>query len=125
MAATVYTTTAADDLEFGTVNETGIILTSYSRDVQTVKTEVRDADNDVVAVAYTGITASISISGFVNGSTAYDVASLLTLSNVTNTGGLSGGTILIDSVSETRSQGEFTQVSISATQYASTMTALA
>lgn len=125
MAATVYTTTAADDLEFGTVNETGIILTSYSRDVQTVKTEVRDADNDVVAVAYTGITASISISGFVNGSTAYDVASLLTLSNVTNTGGLSGGTILVDSVSETRSQGEFTQVSISATQYASTMTALA
>lgn len=125
MAATVYTTTAADDLEFGTINETGIILTSYSRDVQTVKTEVRDANNDVVAVAYTGITASISISGFVNGSTAYDVASLLTLSNVTNTGGLSGGTILVDSVSETRSQGEFTQVSISATQYASTMTALA
>jgi hypothetical protein len=47
---------------------------------------------------------------------------LLTLSNVTSTGGLSGGTIIVDTVNESSSQGEFKKVSISATQYASTMT---
>ena len=51
MAATVYTSSAASDLEYGITNETGIILTSYGRNVQSVKTEVRDAENDVVAVA--------------------------------------------------------------------------
>jgi hypothetical protein len=73
-------------------------------------------------VAHSGLTAAISLEGFVNGSVAYNVAALLTLSNVTNTGGLSGGTIIVDSVNESSSQGEFKKVSISATQYASTMT---
>lgn len=122
MAATVYKSTAASDLEYGIVNETNLILTSFSRNVTSVKTEVRDALNDVVAVAYSGLTAAISLEGFINGAVDYDVAALLTLSNVTNTGGLSGGTIIVDSVNESSSQGEFKKVSISATQYASTMT---
>ena len=123
MPATVYKSTAAADLEYGIVNESDLILTSFSRNVQSVKTEVRDAANDVVAVAYSGLTAAISIEGFVNGTAAYDVAALLTLANATNTGGLSGGTIIVDTVNESSSQGEFKKVSISATQYASTMTA--
>jgi hypothetical protein len=122
MAATVYKSTAASDLEYGIVNETNLILTSFSRNVTSVKTEVRDALNDVVAVAYSGLTAAISLEGFINGAVDYDVAALLTLSNVTNTGGLSGGTIIVDTVNESSSQGEFKKVSISATQYASTMT---
>jgi len=122
MPATVYKSTAAADLEYGIVNESDIILTSFSRNVQSVKTEVRDAVNDVVAVAYSGLTAAISLEGYVNGSAAYDVAALLSLANATDTGGLSGGTIIVDSVNESSSQGEFKKVSLSATQYASTMT---
>ena len=123
MAATVYTASTAADLEYGIVNETNIILTSFSRNVSSVKTEVRDADNDVVAVAYSGITASITLDGFMNGTATYDVASLLTLANDTSTSGLSGGTIIVDSVNESTAQGEFKKISVSATQYVSTMTA--
>jgi hypothetical protein len=122
MPATVYKSTAASDLEYGIVDETNLVLTSFSRNVSSVKTEVRDAANDVVAVAYSGLTAAISLEGFINGAVDYDVAALLTLSNVTSTGGLSGGTIIVDTVNESSSQGEFKKVSISATQYASTMT---
>lgn len=122
MAATIYTSAAADDLQYGITNETGIILTSFSRNVQAVKTEVRDAVNDVVAVAYSGLTAAISLEGFVNGSVTMDVAALLTLTNDTTSGGLTGGTILVDSYNESASQGEFRKLSVSATQYATSMT---
>lgn len=122
MAATVYTSAAAADLEFGITNETGIILTSFSRNVTSVKTEVRDAENDVVAVAHSGLTAAISLEGFVNGTVTMDVAALLTLTNGTSNGGLSGGTVIVDSYNEITTQGEFRKLSVSATQYASTMT---
>lgn len=122
MAATVYKSTAAADLEYGITNETGIILTSFSRNVQAVKTEVRDAENDVVAVAYSGLTAAISLEGFVNGTVTMDVAAALTLTNATTTGGLTGGTVIVDSYNESTAQGEFRKLSISATQYESTMT---
>lgn len=122
MAATIYTSAAAADLQYGITNETGIILTSFSRNVQAVKTEVRDAVNDVVAVAYSGLTAAISLEGFVNGAVTMDVAALLTLTNDTTTGGLTGGTVMVDSYNESTAQGEFRKVSVSATQYASTMT---
>jgi hypothetical protein len=123
MAATVYKSSAAADLEYGIVNESDIILTSFSRNVQSVKTEVRDAENDVVAVAYSGTTAAISLEGYINGSATYNVAATLALANETNGYGLSGGTIIVDSVNESIAQGDFKKISVSATQYASTMTA--
>ena len=123
MAATVYKSSAASDLEYGIVNKTGIILTNFSRNVQSVKTEVRDAENDVVAVAYSGMTAAITLEGFLNGTSTYDVAAALTLTNDTDTSGLSGGTIIVDTVNESTAQGEFKRISVSATQYASSMTA--
>lgn len=122
MPASVYTSSSAANLEYGIVNETGIILTNFSRNVQSVKTEVRDAVNDVVAVAYSGMTASITLDGFINGSTSFAVASALTLANDTSGYGLTGGTIIVDSVNESTAQGEFKKISVSATQYASTMT---
>jgi hypothetical protein len=121
MAPTIYTAAAAADLQYGITNETGIVLTSFSRNVQAVKSEVRDANNNVVAVAYSGLTAAISLEGFVNGSVTMDVAALLTLTNDTDTGGLTGGTIIVDSYNESTAQGEFRKLSVSATQYASTM----
>jgi hypothetical protein len=122
MAATIYTSAAAASLEFGITNETGIILTSFSRNVQAVKAEVRDAVNDVVAVAFSGLTAAISLEGFVNGTVSMDVAALLTLTNDTSGGGLSGGTVLVEGYNESTAQGEFKKVSVSATQYSSVMT---
>ena len=122
MAATVYTSSAASSLEYGITDETGIILTSFSRNVQTVKTEVRNAANDVVGVAYSGITAAISLEGFVNGAVTMTVAATLTLANDTTTSGLTGGTVIIDSISESTGQGEFQKISVSATQYGETLT---
>jgi hypothetical protein len=68
------------------------------------------------------MTAAITLDGFINGTATYDVAALLTLANDTDTSGLSGGTIIVDSVNESTAQGEFKRISVSATQYASTMT---
>jgi hypothetical protein len=113
MAATVYTAASASDLVFALTNETGIILTNYSRNVSPVKTEVRDAENEVVAVAYSGITAAITLDGFINGTTEFAVANLLTLANDTSSYGLTGGTVIVDSVNESHAQGEFKKVSVS------------
>jgi hypothetical protein len=122
MAATIYTSTAAADTQFGIVNETALILTGYSRQVNTKKSEIMDAEGNVIAVAYTGKTAAIKLDGFINGSVDLEVANLITLANNTSNFGLSGGTILIDSVSETSAQGEFKKISVDVTQYESTMT---
>lgn len=120
---TVYKAASAADLVFTLVNEDSIILTNYSRNVTSVKTEARDADNEVVAVAHSGITASITVDGYINGSVEVAVAGLMTLANDTSSYGLTGGTVITDSVNETHGQGEFKRVSISATQYSETMTA--
>lgn len=125
MPATIYTTSAAANIEFGIVNETGILLTSFSRQVAPKKTEVVDAQGTVVAVAYTDTRASIKLEGIINGSSSLEVANLITLANDTAGYGLSGGTVMIDSVSESTAQGEFKKVSVDCTQYTSTMTELA
>lgn len=125
MAATIYTSTAAADTQFGIVNESALILTSFSRQVNTKKSEIMDAEGDVIAVAYTGKTASIKLSGYINGSVTLEVANLITLANSTANFGLSGGTLLIDSISESSGQGEFRKVDVDVTQYESTMTLLA
>jgi hypothetical protein len=123
MAATVYKSASAADLEFGITNETGIILTSFSRNVQSQKAEVRDAVNEVVAVAYTGTTAAIKLEGYINGDVTMLVANLLSLTNDTSSYGLSGGTVIVDQIAETTGQGEFKRISVDATQYGETMTA--
>lgn len=125
MAATIYTSTAAADTQFGIVDESALILTSFSRQVNTKKSEIMDAEGDVIAVAYTGKTASIKLSGYINGSVTLEVANLITLANSTANFGLSGGTLLIDSISESSGQGEFRKVDVDVTQYESTMTLLA
>jgi hypothetical protein len=122
MAATIYKSSAASSLEFGISDETSIILTSFSRNVQSVKTEVRNAANDVVGVAHSGITAAISLEGFVNGTVSMAIAATLTLNNDTTRYGLTGGTVITDSISESTGQGEFAKISVSATQYGETLT---
>lgn len=121
MAATIFKAGSASGLEFGVVNETAILVTNYTRNVTANKVEAMDADGDVVAVAYTNRTAEISIDGYINGAVSLSIASIIVLANDTTSYGVSGGTSLINSISETSGQGEFTKVSISVTQYTETL----
>lgn len=122
MAATIYTTAATADLLFTLTNESGIVLQDISQNVQSVVSEVRDAENEVVAASFSGTTNEISLNGYTNGTIAATVGATLTLTNDTDLGGMSGGTILVKSVSFSHAQGDFQKVSISATKYGSTMT---
>ena len=77
----------------------------------------------MVAVAITGKQAEITLEGTLNGSATMEVGNLLTLNNEIDLYGLEGGTVIVNSVQEKSSSGEFKTISVSATQYANTMTA--
>lgn len=124
MAATVYTTAATADLIFTLTPETGIVLQDLSQNVQSVVSEVRDADNEVVAVSMSGLTNEIALNGYTNGTIAATVGATLSLNNDTDLGGITCGTIIVKSVSFSHAQGDFQKVSITATGYVSTMTAV-
>jgi hypothetical protein len=122
MAATVITSSSAANVTFGATAETGIILSSFSRSVQSSKSELMDEDGDIVAVSYYGATATISLSGAINGSTGIAtsaVGALLTLANATTSHGVSGGKIVVDSVSSEQSSDTFKTITVEATQYPS------
>lgn len=122
MAATVITSSTAASVIFGATAETGIILSSFSRSVQSQKAELMDEDGDIVAVSYYGRTATISLTGAINGSTGVATASiggLLTLANATTEFGVTGGKIVVDSVSSEQGSDAFKTLSIEATQYPS------
>ncbi|MEY3684017.1 MAG: hypothetical protein RIS62_727 [Chloroflexota bacterium] len=123
MPATIYKASSVSSVEFGITNETGILLNSFSRNVTANKSELRDAEGEVVAVAITGKQAEITLEGTLNGSATMQVGNLLTLSNDIDKYGLADGTVIVNSVQEKSSAGEFKTISVSATQYGSTMTA--
>jgi phosphatidylglycerophosphate synthase len=122
MAATVITSSAASNVIFGATAETGIILSSFSRSVQSSKSELMDEDGDIVAVSYYGKTATISLTGAINGSTGVATAAvggLLSLANTTTEFGVTGGKIVVDSVSSEQGSDAFKTLTIEATQYPS------
>jgi phosphatidylglycerophosphate synthase len=122
MAATVITSSTAANVIFGATAETGIILSSFSRSVQSSKSELMDEDGDIVAVSYYGKTATISLTGAINGTTGVATAAvgaLLTLANTTTEFGVTGGKIVVDSVSSEQGSDAFKTLSIEATQYPS------
>jgi len=122
MAATVITSSAAANVIFGASAETGLILSSFSRTVQSSKAELMDEDGDIVAVSYYGATATISLAGASNGSTGLATAAvggLLTLANSTTSHGVSGGKIVVDSVASEQGSDTFRTLTIEATQYPS------
>lgn len=123
MPATIYKASSVSSVEFGITNETGILLSSFSRNVTANKSELRDAEGEVVAVAITGKQAEITLEGTLNGSATMQVGNLLTLANDIDKYGLADGTVIVNSVQEKSSAGEFKTISVSATQYANTMTA--
>jgi hypothetical protein len=122
MAATVITSSTAASVIFGATAETGVILSSFSRSVQSSKSELMDEDGDIVAVSYYGRTATISIAGAINGTTGVataSVGSLLTIANATTEFGVTGGKIVVDSVSSEQGSDAFKTLTIEATQYPS------
>ena len=122
MAATVITSTSAANVSFGATAETGIILSKFTRSTQSQKAEVTNEVGDIVALSYYGANASISITGVLNGATGVataGVGSLLTLANTTTSGGVTGGKIVVDSVSFEIGGDTFRTISIDATQYPS------
>ncbi len=121
MPATIYKASSASSVEFGITNETGIMLSSFSRNVTANKSELRDAEGEVVAVAITGKQAEITLEGTLNGSATMQVGNLLTLTNDIDLYGLEGGTVIVNSVQEKSAAGEFKTISVSATQYGATM----
>jgi hypothetical protein len=121
MPATIYKASSVSSVEFGITNETGILLSSFSRNVTANKSELRDAEGEVVAVAITGKQAEITLEGTLNGSATMQVGSLLTLSNDIDKYGLADGTVIVNSVQEKSAAGEFKTISVSATQYSATM----
>ena len=122
MAASVITSSTAARVIFGATAETGIILSSFSRSVQSQKAELMDEDGDIVAVSHYGRTATISLTGAINGSSGVATATiggLLTLANTTTEFGVTGGKIVVDSVSSEQGSDAFKTLSIEATQYPS------
>lgn len=122
MAASVITSSLATNVTFGATAETGIILSSFTRSVQGQKAELMDEDGDIVAVSTYGRTAKISISGAINGTTGIATASVgatLTIANATTEFGVTGGKIVVDSVSNEQGSDKFRTISVEATQYPS------
>jgi hypothetical protein len=122
MAATTVTSSAAASVVFGCTAETGILIQTFSREVTREKAEIMDNDGDVVAVSYYKPTATISIEGTVNGTTGAAAAApgvALTLNSTTSGNGITGGSIIVDTVSREETSEGFATFSIEATQYPS------
>jgi hypothetical protein len=122
MAATTITSSSAANVIFGATAETGLILSSFSRSVQSSKAELMDEDGDIVAISHYGKTATISLTGAINGTTGVATAAvggLLTLANTTTEFGVTGGKIVVDSVSSEQGSDAFKTLTIEATQYPS------
>ena len=105
---------------FGCTAETGILITSFSIATSTDKQEVKDENGAVKLVAYYNPKAAISVAGTVAGTTgvaAATVGAALTLANTESVGGVSAGSVLVESVTVSKKQDGFKDISISAVRY--------
>lgn len=122
MAASIVSSSAAASVVFGCTAETGIIINSFSRTVSREKAEVMDNDGDVVAVSYYKPTASISLSGIVNGTAGVAAAApgvALTIASTISGNGITSGTLLVDSVTRNETFEGFSDLAVDCTQYPS------
>jgi hypothetical protein len=121
-APKIHKSTAGQNLAFSMEYESGVIITGFSRNVTSTVAEAADKDNVVQAVAHTGFRAEISIDGFLKTDSDFEVGSIIAVANEVGSHGLAGGTVIVNGVNESRTQGEFATVSISATQYQESLT---
>lgn len=101
--------------------ETGILVTSYSQAAKSDKVEIRDENGAVKLVSFYNPTESISVAGTVAGSTGVAAAQIgvaLTLANTDSlTGGIAAGITIVESVTTSKKQNGFKDISISAIRY--------
>ena len=110
------TTIGQTGLSFGLSAESGMLVQSFSETRNTEKTEVRNASGDVVGLALFNQTDTLSWAGTITGSYGTTAGAVLTtLANATST----GGKIVVDSVSFSKSPDTFVNVNVSATRYPS------
>jgi hypothetical protein len=121
-APKIHKSAAGQNLSFSMADESGLIITGFSRNVTSTVAEAADKNNVVQARADTGFRAEITIDGYVETDAAFEVGSVIALANEIDGFGLADGTVIVNSVNQTRTQGDFSTVSISATQYSESLT---
>jgi altronate dehydratase len=117
MAATIFKSSSVTDIEFGTPDITGLVVTSYSRARNASPVELKNGDGDVVAVAIPETIGELSIEGVTNGAANPTVGGILSISDIETS-----GTVIVNSVTESYTAENFKTVSISAREYNGTMT---
>ena len=112
---------SATGVTFGLAAETGILVTSFSAAVKSDKLEVRDENGSVKLISYYNPVETITVAGTVAGTSGVAAAQIgvaLTLANTDSlTGGITTGINIVDSVTVSKKQNGFKDISISASRY--------
>jgi hypothetical protein len=112
---------SATGVTFGMAAETGILVTSFSAAVKSDKLEVRDENGSVKLISYYNPVETITVAGTVAGTSGVAAAQIgvaLTLANTDSlTGGITTGINIVDSVTVSKKQNGFKDISISASRY--------
>jgi 1-deoxy-D-xylulose 5-phosphate reductoisomerase len=105
---------------FGATNETGILLNSFNLSASSDKVEIKNASGDVALVAYSNQKVTGSVVGTIAGTSGVAAASVgvaLTLANMESVGGVTTGTVCVDSVATAKAQGAFKTITVNFTRY--------
>ena len=116
--ATIIGTTSG--VTFGATNENGILLSSFNLSASSDKVEVKNAAGDIALVAYSNQKVTGSVAGTIAGTTGVAAASVgvaLTLANMESIGGITTGTVCVDSVATAKAQGAFKTITVNFTRY--------
>jgi hypothetical protein len=116
--ATILGSTAG--VTFAASSETGILLSSFSANAQADKVEVKNAAGDVVLLSYANQRVSGSVAGTIAGTTGVAAAAIgaaLTLANIESVGGVTTGTVVVDSVAISKAPGAFKNITVNFSRY--------
>lgn len=119
MAATLIN---AKDLQFGVkADEVGVIIEKVTRTFKQKKKEVLSKQGETIGLATYDKTADITVSGLRKGTTGLAAVAIgatdATIANDTVGHGVTGGTLIIDEVTEDEAVEDFVKIDIKATRY--------
>ena len=117
MATLIGTTTG---VTFSATNETGILLDSFNLNASSDKLEVKNAAGDVALVAFSNQKVTGSVGGTIAGTSGVAAASVgvaITLANMQSLGGVTTGTVVVDSVATTKTVGQFQKLTVNFSRY--------
>ena len=117
MATLIGTTTG---VTFSATTESGILLESFNLSASSDKVEVKNASGDVALVAFSNQKVTGSVGGTIAGTSGVAAASVgvaITLANMQSLGGVTTGTVVVDSVATTKAVGQFQKLTVNFTRY--------